>query len=76
MGIYNKLMLYFWLAMSILITVFVTVMGIREGFDRWYFYYAFGFIALLMFIVRRWMMKRMVKHLAFLEEQKNQQNQA
>ena len=75
MGIYNKIMHYFWMAMAILITVFVTIMGFREGFDRWYQFYIFAVIALLMYLLRRWMMKRMIRHLAFLEEQKKQQNQ-
>ena len=66
-------MLYFWLAMTVLIVVVVTVMGFREGFERWYFYYVFAFISLLMYVVRRWMLKRMVKHLAWMEEQKKQQ---
>ncbi len=69
-------MLYFWLGMAIISTIFITVMGFREGFDRWYFYYIFSFIALLMYVVRRWMLKRMVKHMAFLEEQNNQRNNA
>lgn len=75
MGIYNKIMLYFWLVMSVLIVIFVTIMGAKEGFDRWYQSYVFAVIALLMYIVRRWMMKRMVRHMAFLEEQQRQQNQ-
>lgn len=74
MGIYNKFMLYFWLALSVLTTIFVTIMGIREGFDRWVLYYIFAFVGLMMYIVRRWMLKRMVKHMEFLEQQKNQQS--
>ncbi|TXI84100.1 MAG: hypothetical protein E6Q37_09040 [Crocinitomicaceae bacterium] len=74
MGIYNKVMLYFWLVMAVLIFVGVTIMGIYEGFDRWVFSYLFGGISLLMFFVRRYMMKRMVKHMAYLEELKKSQN--
>lgn len=59
--------------MAVIITIFVTVMGFREGFGRWYFYYIFAFIALLMYIVRRWMIKRMHKHMEFLQQQQNQQ---
>jgi len=76
MGIYNKIMLYFWLAMFVVIAAVVTFMGFREGFERWAFYYVFAVIALLMYIVRRWMMKRMIKHLAWMEEQKKQQENA
>lgn len=77
MGIYNKVMLYFWLVMAIFIFVGVTVMGLKSGFERWYHFYLFGAISLLMFFVRKWMMKRMERHLLFLEEQKRQsENQA
>jgi len=76
MGIYNKIMHYFWMAMAILITVFVTIMGLKEGFDRWYQFYLFAVIALLMYLLRRWMMKRMMRHIAFLEQQKKDQGQA
>jgi SNF family Na+-dependent transporter len=72
MEFYNKIMLYFWLSMFVLITGVVTFMGVQYGFERWYFYYVFALLALLMFVVRRWMMRRMKKHLEFLEEQKKQ----
>ena len=75
MGGYNKIMLYFWFSMFVLITGIVTYMGITEGFERWSFYYIFGGLALLMFLVRRWMMKRMKKHMEWLEEQRQQNNQ-
>jgi cell division protein FtsW (lipid II flippase) len=70
MGTYNKIMLYFWLGMSILITVVVTFMGFKEGFDRWYFYYIFSALALFAFLTRRWMMKRMQKHIEWMEDEK------
>jgi uncharacterized membrane protein len=73
MNFYNKIMLYFWFAMFLVTTLTVTYRGFMGGFDRWYFYYIFGILALLMFLVRRWMLKRMKKHLEFLEEQKNKQ---
>ncbi|MGB0915233.1 MAG: hypothetical protein ACPGVI_04130 [Crocinitomicaceae bacterium] len=74
MKTYNKLMLYFWLLMAAFLFIVVTYMAITEGFRKWAFYYVFAGIALLMFIVRRWMIKRMEKHLKYLEEQ-NQQEQ-
>lgn len=67
-------MLYFWLLMAAFLFIVVTYMAITEGFRKWAFYYVFAGIALLMFIVRRWMIKRMEKHLKYLEEQ-NQQEQ-
>ncbi len=74
MRIYNKVMLYFWMALFVISMVTVTYMGFKEGFERWVFYYTFSAIALLMFFVRKFMMKRMEKHLTFLENQKNKNN--
>ena len=66
-------MLYFWLAMGIVSAVAVTYFGLQEGFALWYHYYAFSAIAFLMYFLRQMMMKRMVKHEKFLEDQRNQQ---
>lgn len=65
-------MLYFWLLMAVFLFIVVTYMAISEGFRKWSFYYVFAGIALLMFIVRRWMIKRMEKHMKYLEEQQAQ----
>lgn len=70
MNFYNKIMLYFWLFTAILIFIVITYLSITEGFKKWAFYYVFALLAFLAFITRRWMMKRMEKHLNFLEEQK------
>lgn len=51
-------MLYFWLVAAILIFGIVTVMGIKDGFDVWGYYYFLGAIAASAFLSRRWMMKR------------------
>ena len=69
MQTYNKFMTNFWLVVTILIVVTVSYFGFTEGFQRWSYYYVFALITLLMFVVRRWMLKRMQRHLAFLEEQ-------
>lgn len=74
-------MLYFWLVAAILIFVVVTVMGIKDGFDLWAYYYVLGGIAVLAFLSRRWMMKRMErnheefygKHSEHSEEENNAQ---
>lgn len=68
MEMYNKIMLYFWLLLSIVATIVVTVMGFREGFDRWSYYYVIPLIALMMFFGKRWMMKRFKKHMEYLNE--------
>lgn len=63
-------MLYFWLFVGILIFVVVTYMGFTEksGFKIWSYYYLFSGLAILMFVVRRWMMKRMEKHIKLMAE--------
>ncbi len=63
-------MLYFWLAAAIIIFIITSYMSYSEGIKKWGFYYIFVASALLMFLVKRWMMKRMAKHLNYLEEQK------
>jgi len=70
MNFYNKVMLYFWLAAAIIIFIITSYMSYSEGIKKWGFYYIFVASALLMFLVKRWMMKRMAKHLNYLEEQK------
>lgn len=70
METYNKIMLYFWLAASILTTIIVTIMGFVEGFDRWSLYYVFAGMSALMYSFKRWMMKRMQRHIEYLEQQK------
>jgi cell division protein FtsW (lipid II flippase) len=66
-------MQYFWLAAAIIIFVLTTYMSIVEGLNKWVFYYVFVVIALLMFFMKKWMVKRMEKHMKFLEEQQNRQ---
>ena len=56
----------FWLAVGIVTIVAVTYLGFTEGFERWASYYIFGVFAILLFLIRRFMMKRMVKHEAYL----------
>ena len=62
-------MLYFWLFTAILLFVVITYMAFTEGFRKWAFNYVFVFIALLAFVTRRWMLKRMEKHVKEMEEQ-------
>lgn len=69
MNKYNKLMLYVWLFVAIGSFVVVTFMGFKEGFDRWSSSYVLTGIALLMYFVRKWMMKRMSKHMEYLNNQ-------
>ena len=70
METYNKIMQFFWLFVGIATIIAVTFLGFRDGFERWSSYYIFGFFAILLYLVRRYMMKRMEKHQQFLNEQK------
>jgi len=57
----------FWLATGIVTIIGVTYLGYTEGFDRWASYYVFGVFAILLYLIRRFMMKRMVKHQEYLD---------
>lgn len=60
-------MLNFWLAVGVVILVFVTYKSLTDGFNKWGYYYVFAGLALLMYVTRKFMMKRMQKHLEYLE---------
>lgn len=63
-------MLYFWLFVAVFLFIAVTYLSIMEGFRKWGFYYLFVALTIFMYFMRRWMMKRMDRHLKYLEEQK------
>ncbi len=73
MKTYNKIMIYFWLATAIILFVTITYLGFTEGFDKWAYYYVFALLTVVMYFMRKWMMKREEKHLQFLEKQKENQ---
>jgi hypothetical protein len=72
MNFYNKIMLYFWLAVAAVIIVGTTymVLTVDNGFKRYGYSYIFSGIAILMFLFKRWMMKRVEKHMEYLASQK------
>ncbi len=74
MHTYNKIMTYFWLVMGTSMTLYITYMGFQEGFKKWAFYYFFALSAFVAFFFKKWMIKRMEKHNAFLESQRKNQN--
>lgn len=74
MQTYNKIMLYFWLFVGIAIFIAVTYMGFMYGFKLWGYYYILSGLALLMFFMRRFMMRRYEKHMKWLEEQNQKEN--
>lgn len=71
MNTYNKVMQYFWLATTIVLLITITYMGIKEGFNRWSFYYIFAGLTFAVFLLRSFMMKRMKKHQEYLEKESN-----
>jgi hypothetical protein len=71
MDTYNKLMLKFWLIVSIILPLVITYFVLTDGFDKWGAYYILAIFTFVMYLVRRFMMKRMQKHLDFLKNQNN-----
>lgn len=69
MKTYNNIMLYFWLATTFVIIIAVTIMGFKDGFEKWSFYYVFALLTFLVYLLRKYMMRRMEKHQDFLEGQ-------
>ena len=69
MKLYNRIMELFWLVIGIIIIIMVTVMCLKESFSSWAVYYAFAFMALGTYFLRRYMRKRMEKHQAYLNNQ-------
>ena len=74
MNTYNNIMRYFWLFAAISLGLIITYLSIKDGFNKWSFYYVFVAVSLGMYLMKTYMMKRMEKHLKYLEEIKNQEN--
>jgi hypothetical protein len=68
---YNAFMLYLWLIVSIGSALIISYKGFTEGFERWYSYYVITGISFFMYIIRKWMMKRMEKHIEYLNKNSN-----
>ncbi|MDG1840790.1 MAG: hypothetical protein P8I93_00420 [Crocinitomicaceae bacterium] len=68
MQLYNKITLFFWFVFSVVSFLIVTYQSITIGFDRWAYYYLIPFVTLMMFFLKRWMMRRMIAHQKFLAE--------
>lgn len=69
MNSYVRIMQFFWLAAGISIIVGVTILGFMQGFDRWFPYYIFGLMALFLYFIRRFMLKRLRR----LQEEHNKE---
>jgi len=68
-------MSYFWLAIALGSFGIVTFNGFTMGFGRWASYYVFTAVAVGMFFMKKWMMKRMEKHEAYLKDEAQKKNQ-
>jgi len=68
-------MLKFWLFTAIILVIFISYKSYTEGLDKWGFYYIFAGLAIIMYVMRRFMMNRMEKHLKYLEKQENSSTQ-
>ena len=73
MQLYNKIMSYFWLAAGCVLLIVISYLSMTQGIKKWGFYYFFVISAFGMYFFKRWMMKRMEKHLAYLQEQQAKQ---
>jgi len=69
MEFYNRIMTYVWLIAGIAIFIISTYMSLTDDIKKWGFYYIFSLVAFMMFFMKRWMVKRMQKHIQFMEEQ-------
>ena len=68
MNNYNKFMLKLWLVASIALPIIISFLVIRDGFHKWGAYYILAGFTFLIYLLRRFMMKRMEKHLQLLKE--------
>ncbi len=68
MKTYNQIMRFFWLFASATIFLIVSYMSLKEGFNKWAYYYIFVLTSLGVYFLKTWMMKRMDRHNEFLKE--------
>ncbi len=72
---YNKIMLYFWLFVGTFITISITYLVLTQGFRKWGAYYLMAIMSFAMYFLRKWMMKRMKRHMEYMEnQQKNEES--
>ncbi|MEN9743847.1 MAG: hypothetical protein RLZZ65_1652 [Bacteroidota bacterium] len=67
---YNLISGYFWLAIAAITFLAVCYKIFREGPQTWVAYFIIPAMALIMYFTKKWMMKRMEKHLKALQEEK------
>jgi len=67
-------MRYFWLIASIIMFIGITYFGLKDGFENWWYNYIFVVIALFAFLLRTFMIRRMKKHMEFLNAKNAKDN--
>lgn len=72
MNTYNKIMLYFWLFAALMIFLFTTYMCYTDGWKKWVFYYVFVVTSLSMYFFKKWMMRRMEKHVEYMNKKQQE----
>ncbi len=70
MQLIHKALIYIWLTATFLILFMVSYKCYTDSWQKWYFYYGFAVVTFLMFLLRRYMYKRMMRHMAYIEELK------
>ena len=70
---YNKLTGYLWLAIALLSFIAITYKIATEGAQTWLAYYVVPAMALLMYGTKKWMHKRMQRHLEQMAQEKTQE---
>ncbi len=69
---YNQLSGYLWLLIAVVSFLAISYKIITEGASTWLAYYVIPIIALLMYGVKKWMMKRMQRHLQEMASQQKE----
>jgi type VI protein secretion system component VasK len=69
---YNQFSGYLWLLIAALSFLVISYKIFTEGSQTWVAYYVIPAMALLMYGTKRWMMKRMYRHLEEMAKQKEE----
>ena len=61
-----------WLIIAIAVFILTTYQCIVSDYRQWMYYYIIVFVALMMWLMKKWMMLRVQKHQAYLEGKSNE----
>lgn len=76
MNTYNKIMQWFWLAMTVVVLIITTINVVNIGFREWGMYYIFAGVTFGFYLIRKFMIKRMEKHQAYLNQKEEENKDA